>query len=554
MSTVFLKLLNMSITAGWLILAVLAARILLKKAPRWIACLLWGLVALRLLCPYSLKSALSLIPSAETIPTNVARSANPAIHSGIPVVNAAVNPIIEKTFSPEPFAGVNPLQIWISAAAAVWMLGLAAMLVYAWASYLRLRKTVAASVPIKDRVMACDEIKTPFILGVIRPKIYIPSSMCGETLDCVLLHETAHLKRRDHWWKPFGFLLLAVYWFNPLCWLAYILLCRDIEAACDEKVVRDMDRDGVATYSQALLDCSFPRKRIAACPLAFGEVGVKQRIKGVLNYRRPAFWIILIAVVICIAIVVCFMTDPLSIDSTARDIVQDNIQALCSEGYPEEGIIYLMDILERLQEPAALGTDRIVETGTYVQHFEQSNYTEEYLWFRTGSGQKYYAYLQKSSSIIFFVCKGELEDGAYIYKTMEGVTGKSLIDRDDPVIPFTITIEETERYHFMELKITDGQVLNSFSNQTQYLFTVVSRADHRITLSCDEWIENGAQEKTLFLSIRDSTLQTYVTITFQNVVLHDNAHIILSNDGSAMIIVKADTGETTYSGFISQIS
>ena len=341
MSTVFLKLLNMSITASWLILAVLAARILLKKAPRWIVCLLWALVALRLLCPYSLKSVLSLVPSAETIPADIALSSQPEIHSGISVINSAVNLIINNMVNPDiaesvvpgTAAAVNPLQTIIPIISYIWAVGVAGMLVYALASYLRLRKTVAASASIKDRVLACDEIKTPFILGVIRPKIYIPSAMCGETLDCVLLHETAHLKRRDHWWKPFGFLLLAVYWFNPLCWIAYILLCRDIEAACDEKVVRDMDRDGVATYSQALLDCSFPRKRIAACPLAFGEVGVKQRIKGVLNYRRPAFWIILIAVVICITIVVCFMTDPLSIDSTARDIVQDNIQALCSEGY-----------------------------------------------------------------------------------------------------------------------------------------------------------------------------------------------------------------------------
>ena len=338
MSTVFLKLLNMSITASWLILAVLAARILLKKAPRWIVCLLWALVALRLLCPYSLKSVLSLVPSAETIPADIALSSQPEIHSGISVINSAVNPIINNMANPDiaesvvpgTAAAVNPLQTIIPFISYIWAVGVAGMLVYALASYLRLRKTVAASASIKDRVLACDEIKTPFILGVIRPKIYIPSAMCGETLDCVLLHETAHLKRRDHWWKPFGFLLLAVYWFNPLCWIAYILLCRDIEAACDEKVVRDMDRDGVATYSQALLDCSFPRKRIAACPLAFGEVGVKQRIKGVLNYRRPAFWIILIAVVICIAIVVCFMTDPISSESVPQNSIEKINEAVSS--------------------------------------------------------------------------------------------------------------------------------------------------------------------------------------------------------------------------------
>lgn len=310
MSEVFLKMVNLSITASWLILAVVIARLLLKRGPKWICCALWALVALRLVCPFSFESSLSLIPNNETIPHNIAMSANPAIDSGIPVVNDIINPVISNSFTPEPLTSANPLQIVIPALSVVWLAGVIGLLLYALVSYIRLKKSVAASVSIRDGVMACDDVRSPFILGIFKPVIYVPSAMNGETLDHVITHETAHIKRRDHWWKPFGFLLLAVYWFNPLCWLAYVLLCRDIEMACDEKVIRDMDNDGKATYAQALLDCSFPRKRIAACPLAFGEVGVKERVKSVLNYKKPTFWVVTVAVIACIAVAVCFLTNP----------------------------------------------------------------------------------------------------------------------------------------------------------------------------------------------------------------------------------------------------
>ena len=267
MSTVFIKFLNMSITASWLILAVILVRLLLKKAPKWIRCLLWGLVAVRLLFPFSIESVFSLIPSSETIPSNIALQKEPHITSGISALNAAVNPVLSESLAPVPEASVNPLQVIILVAAVVWIAGIAGMLIYAFASYLKLKKTVSVCVPVKKGILACDEVKAPFILGILRPVIYVPSSLQGETLDCVIRHEKAHLQRRDHWWKPLGFLLLSVYWFNPLCWAAYILLSRDIEMACDEKVIRDMNRAEMAAYSQALLDCSFPRRSIAACPL-----------------------------------------------------------------------------------------------------------------------------------------------------------------------------------------------------------------------------------------------------------------------------------------------
>lgn len=310
MSDIFLKLLNLSITTSWLIFAIIIIRSMLKKAPKWMNCALWALVAIRLVCPISIESVLSLIPSSEPIPHDIALERNPAINSGIPTLNQIVNPVIAQHFTPDPVSSANPLQIVVSVSSFMWMVGMIALLLYAFISYIRLKRSVGASISLENDILACDEVKSPFILGIFKPIIYVPSSMSGETLRYVLMHEKAHLKRYDHLWKPIGYILLTVYWFNPLCWIAYILLCRDIEMACDEKVIRDMDHGGKAAYSQALFDCSFPRKRIAACPLAFGEVGVKERVSSVLHYKKPAFLIILAAIILVIIIAVLFLTSP----------------------------------------------------------------------------------------------------------------------------------------------------------------------------------------------------------------------------------------------------
>lgn len=312
MSALFLKVLNLSINASWLIMAVIAARLLIKKAPKWISCLLWGLVAIRLICPFSLESALSLLPSGNVVPGNIEKVQNPHIYSGVRIIDHAVNPVIEGTLSPKAGDSVNPMQAVVSVASMVWLAGLAVMLFYALISVWILKRNVRASLMVSGRVRECDEVRSPFILGIIRPVIYVPSGMNDKTLELVTAHEEAHLKRHDHWWKPLGFILLSIYWFHPLCWIAYVLLCRDIEAACDEKVIKDKDREYVASYSQALLDCSNQRRVIAACPLAFGETGVKGRIKSVLNYKKPAFWVVLLAVIICIIVIICFLTSPIS--------------------------------------------------------------------------------------------------------------------------------------------------------------------------------------------------------------------------------------------------
>ena len=311
MSGIFLKLLNLSISASWLVLVVLALRLVLKRAPKWVNVLLWGMVALRLMLPFSIESALSLIPSAETLSPEVVRfDPAPTITSGVEFIDNAVNPSLSESFAAAPLASVNPLYVWTYLAGWVWLIGLGAMLLYALVSYLRLRRRVSVSLCVRENIYLCDAISSPFILGVVKPHIYLPSGLDEVQRQNVLSHEQAHLARRDHWWKPLGFALLAVYWFNPVLWLAYALLCRDIELACDERVIRTMDESAVKTYSTVLLACSMPRKAVITSPLAFGEVGVKERVKNALHYKKPAFWVVAASVTVCIVVAVCFLTNP----------------------------------------------------------------------------------------------------------------------------------------------------------------------------------------------------------------------------------------------------
>lgn len=311
MAAVFLKLLNLSISASWLVLAVLVLRLVSKRSPKWMNVLLWGMVALRLMLPFSIESALSLIPSAETFSPEVVRfDPAPTITSGVEFIDNAVNPSLSESFAAAPLASVNPLYVWTYLAGWVWLIGLGAMLLYALVSYLRLRRRVSVSLCVRENIYLCDAISSPFILGVVKPHIYLPSGLDEVQRQNVLSHERAHLARHDHWWKPLGFALLAVYWFNPVLWLAYTLLCRDIELACDERVIRTMDESAVKTYSTVLLACSMPRKAVITCPLAFGEVGVKERVRNALRYKKPAFWVVAASVTVCIVVAVCFLTNP----------------------------------------------------------------------------------------------------------------------------------------------------------------------------------------------------------------------------------------------------
>ena len=321
MNELFLKIINMSISASWLVLAVLILRFVLKKAPKWINVLLWGIVAIRLICPFSFESTLSLIPSAETIPLNIGMDTTPTINSGISAINNAVNPIISQSNTPMAGASVNLLQITIGIYENIWIFGMIALALYTVISYWRMRRKVDTAVRYKDNIFQSENVSFPFVLGIIKPRIYLPFKMNGQYLEHVVAHEQAHICRKDHWWKPLGFLLLMIHWFNPLMWLAYVLLCRDIELACDEKVIKELGNEQRGDYTQALVACSINRRMIAACPLAFGEVSVKERVKSVMNYKKPAFWVIIISVIVCVGVAVCFLTNPKQDSYTLRIVV-----------------------------------------------------------------------------------------------------------------------------------------------------------------------------------------------------------------------------------------
>ena len=304
----------MSVAASYLLLAIVLIRIPLKKAPKWISVLLFGIAAIRLICPLNIESVLSLIPSGETVSPDNITNGSPVINSGIPVIDNTFNPIINEALKPDVGASVNPMQIITFVASIIWMVGAVALIIYAIVSYLRVKSRVAAAAYVCDNVYRSENISSPFVLGFVKPKIYLPYGLSAETEDYVLAHERAHLTRMDHIWKPVGYLLLMIHWFNPLVWLGYVLFCRDVELACDEKVIKELSRAERADYSEALLMCSIRSRVISACPLAFGESGVKERIKAVLSYKKPAFWVILIGIIVTVVLVVCFLTDPLGMD------------------------------------------------------------------------------------------------------------------------------------------------------------------------------------------------------------------------------------------------
>ena len=326
MSELFLKIVNMSISASWVVVAVLALRFCLKKAPKWVNVLLWGIVAARMVFPFSIESVLSLIPSAETISPTIMMEQSPSVQTGVPALNHVINPVISGSFTPAPGASANPLQIWIPVLAGIWLFGIVALFLYSAVSYCRLRRKVCEAVILRDNIYQSENVCSPFVLGIIRPKIYLPYHMDSREVGHVIAHEQTHIRRKDHWWKPLGFLLLTIHWFNPLMWLSYVLLCRDIELACDEKVIGKMGNAQRADYTQALVACSVDRRLIAACPLAFGEIGVKERVKSVMNYKKPAFWIVLASVIVCAVIAVCFLTNPIGFqfDVSANTIVSAN--------------------------------------------------------------------------------------------------------------------------------------------------------------------------------------------------------------------------------------
>ena len=321
MSDLFLKIVNMSISASWLVVAVLILRLVLKKAPKWVNVLLWGIVAVRLICPFSFESALSLIPSAETFPEKIISGPSFDVQTGITPIDNRINDYLGDRYFEGVTVPTNNGNNVMTILTIVWIIGILLLATYTIISYWRLNRKVDTAVRYKDNIFQSENVSSPFVLGIINPRIYLPFSMNEQDMEHVVAHEQAHIRRKDHWWKPLGFLLLTIHWFNPLMWLAYVLLCRDIELACDEKVIKGLSNEQRADYTQALVACSVNRRMIAACPLAFGEVGVKERVKSVMNYKKPAFWVIILAVIACVIVAVCFLTNPKQDSYTLRIVV-----------------------------------------------------------------------------------------------------------------------------------------------------------------------------------------------------------------------------------------
>ena len=354
MNELFLKIINMSISASWLVLAVLILRFVLKKAPKWFNVLLWGIVAVRLICPFSFESALSLIPSAETFPEKVISGPSFDVKTGITPVDNRINDYLGDRYFEGVTVPANNGNTIMTILTIVWTIGILLLVAYTVISYWRLHREIDTAVRYKANIFQSENVSSPFVLGIIKPRIYLPFNMNGQDLEHVVAHEQAHIRRKDHWWKPLGFLLLTIHWFNPLMWLAYVLLCRDIELACDEKVIKKLGNEQRADYTQALVACSVNRRMIAACPLAFGEVGVKERVKSVMNYKKPAFWIIILSVIACVMVAACFLTNPRQDNYTLRIVVP--------AGSTEE-IVYQEDFFYSDEEISPTGNSITISSG-----------------------------------------------------------------------------------------------------------------------------------------------------------------------------------------------
>lgn len=393
MSDLFLKIVNMSISASWLVVAVLILRLVLKKAPKWVNVLLWGIVAVRLICPFSFESALSLIPSAETFPEKIISGPSFDVQTGITPIDNRINDYLGDRYFEGVTVPTNNGNNVMTILTIVWIIGILLLATYTVISYWRLHREIDTAVRYKDNIFQSENVSSPFVLGIINPRIYLPFSMNEQDMEHVVAHEQAHIRRKDHWWKPLGFLLLTIHWFNPLMWLAYVLLCRDIELACDEKVIKGLSNEQRADYTQALVACSVNRRMIAACPLAFGEVGVKERVKSVMNYKKPAFWVIILAVIACVIVAVCFLTNPKQDSYTLRIVVPAGSQE--EFVYTDEEVSTVRNSI-KIWSGDGLGDTEVLlspvnkttETGytaTYLTHGMPVEFdAEKDTWFRIG--------------------------------------------------------------------------------------------------------------------------------------------------------------------------
>ena len=508
MSDLFLKIVNMSISASWLVVAVLILRLVLKKAPKWVYVLLWGIVAVRLICPLSFESTLSLIPSAETFPLDIEMAAKPTIDSGVPAINSVVNPVLSSFAPPQHvLTSANPLQIWIPILNIIWLIGVGSLLLYTAVSYWRLCRKVDTAVRYKDNIFQSEHVSSPFVLGLIKPRIYLPFKLDGQNLEHVVAHEKAHIHRKDHWWKPLGFFLLTIHWFNPLMWLAYVLLCRDIELACDEKVIKELDNEQRAGYTQALVACSVNRRMIAACPLAFGEVGVKERVKSVMNYKKPAFWVIILAVIACVIVAVCFLTNPKQDSYTLRIVVPAGSQEKFV--YTDEEISTIKNTI-KIWSGDGLGDTEVLlfpvnkttETGytaTYITRGMPVEFdAEKDTWFKIGvnmqnsTNEDIIVYVEVENVAVRISDEStpdrmrfeaeilEIYDGNYLVKPVEGSWELNSADRIEVPIRNAYPSPEPEIGDVIEIEYS-GEILETYPARITEVFSI------RVVKEAETW-------------------------------------------------------------------
>lgn len=472
MDDVFLKLVNLSISASWLILAVLVLRVVLKKAPKWVMPLLWGVVALRLVCLFSIESALSLIPSAETIPSEIVTETREPVLYEQATLDIVTNPTLPSAAEVPVGVSRQQAQVDFNIYSVLWLAGMAALLVHALVSAGKLKKKLATAILLRDNIYESEFVDSPFVFGVVKPNIYLPMHMDEGTAAYVIAHERAHLARRDHWWKVLGYLVLALHWFNPLVWVAYILFCRDIELACDEKVVKGLDGAARADYSQALLSCAAPGRAVAACPLAFGEGNIKTRVKSALHYKKPAFWVAAAAVLAVVIVAVCFLTNPRSdIDAetllgTSRgEITRISVKM----GEASSGEEYRMST-EEIKTVLSL-----LDAAEYERLGSASAMLECYarLYFESAAGER--ELMLSQGEVLANPIKGNQK--AQLYGLRSGGTVlknyvKWCVDRNDPTVPEDIA-QQVERlicgmplgnYLFGELVYDDPAWETSFSD------------------------------------------------------------------------------------------
>lgn len=429
----FSFILNSSIAASWLILAVVVLRFLLRKAPKWINVVLWGLVAVRLLFPLSIESAFSLVPSAQTVPEEILRFEGDKLREPA-YLDVISNPNFSTDVSIELEQTVDRVQLRMMDMTFMWILGVMVLLLYAVISYWSLYRKVRTAVRYQDNIFQSEHVGSPFVLGIIRPRIYLPFHITEQNLKHVVSHEQAHIRHKDHWWKPLGFFLLTVHWFNPLMWLAYVLFCRDIELACDEKVIKELGNEQRADYTQALVACSVKHSMISACPIAFGEVGVKDRVKSIMNYKKPTFWIMLVSVVACVVVAVCFLTNP-------KEITKEiDLQKLF-----ENRIAVSDNIFSPKEFPFLISVDQLLE---------EKELSEEAIYSRN-IGSDGYEYVYVTNDIKITNINGEMKE-VYLFF-------------NDMLVQVTYDIPVTEENREMVCQILYDQVIAlNLPNQTNF--------------------------------------------------------------------------------------